>query len=103
MQIQISWPTDLDLHSLQRQGISGFRRTRVKKTGPEHGFCTSGQNFKNIESQDNVCMQSNITLHCILPPLATGKYCSNMDFILWDITGNAVSHDPKFALDILPY
>ena len=34
MQIQISWllqkPTDLDLHCLQRQGISGFCRTRVK-------------------------------------------------------------------------
>ena len=32
MQIQISWqkPTDLDLQCLQRQGISGFSRTRVK-------------------------------------------------------------------------
>ena len=34
VQIQISWllqkPTDLDLHCLQRQGISGFSRTRVK-------------------------------------------------------------------------
>ena len=34
MEIQISWflqkPTDLDLHCLQRQGISGFSRTRVK-------------------------------------------------------------------------
>ena len=33
MQIQISWllqkPTDLDLHCLHRQGISGFSRTRV--------------------------------------------------------------------------
>ena len=33
VQIQISWllqkPTDLDLHYLQRQGISGFSRTRV--------------------------------------------------------------------------
>ena len=33
MQIQISWllqkPTDLDLHCLQRQSISGFSRTRV--------------------------------------------------------------------------
>ena len=33
MQIQISWllqkPTDLDLHCLQRQNISGFSRTRV--------------------------------------------------------------------------
>ena len=35
MQIKISWllkkPTDLDLHCLQRQGISGISRTRVKK------------------------------------------------------------------------
>ena len=34
MKIQISWllqkPTDLDQHCLQRQGISGFSRTRVK-------------------------------------------------------------------------
>ena len=34
MQIQISWllqkPTDLDLHCLQRQNISGFSRTRVE-------------------------------------------------------------------------
>ena len=34
VQIQISWllqkPTDLDLHCLQRQGVSGFSRTRVK-------------------------------------------------------------------------
>ena len=36
MQVQISWllqkPTDLDLHCLQRQGISGFSRTRVKSS-----------------------------------------------------------------------
>ena len=34
VQIQISWllqkPTDLDLHRLQSQGISGFSRTRFK-------------------------------------------------------------------------
>ena len=37
MQIQISWllqkPTDLDLHCLQRQSISGLSRTRVKVAG----------------------------------------------------------------------
>ena len=36
MQIQVSWllqkPTDLDLHCLQWQGISGFSRTRGKVT-----------------------------------------------------------------------
>ena len=35
VQIQISWllqkPTDQDLHCLQRQDISGFSRTRVKR------------------------------------------------------------------------
>ena len=29
VQIQIQKPTDLGLHCLQRQGISGFSRTRV--------------------------------------------------------------------------
>ena len=37
VQIQISWllhnPTDLDLHCLQRQGISKFSRIRVKYVG----------------------------------------------------------------------
>ena len=37
MQIQISWllqkPTDLDLHCLQMQDISGDSRTRVKLLG----------------------------------------------------------------------
>ena len=28
-------PTDLDLHCLQRQGISGFSRTRVKQDKTE--------------------------------------------------------------------
>ena len=38
VQIQISWllqkPTDLDLHCLQRHGISGFSRTRVTTMTP---------------------------------------------------------------------
>ena len=38
VQIQICWllqkPTDLDLHCLQRQGISGFSRTRVNTHVP---------------------------------------------------------------------
>ena len=37
MQIQISWllqkPTDLDLHCLQRQDISGFSRKRLRYVG----------------------------------------------------------------------
>ena len=48
VQIQISWllqkPTDLDLHCLQRQGISGFSRTRVNLNLPYlhiiHKWCS---------------------------------------------------------------
>ena len=40
MQIQISWllqkPTNLDLHCLQRQGISGFSRTKISPTLAKH-------------------------------------------------------------------
>ena len=43
MQIQVSRllqkPADLDLHCLQRQGISGLSRTRVKLTKP--ALCNS--------------------------------------------------------------
>ena len=44
VQIQISWllqkPTDLDLHCLQMQGISGFSRTEVKvKCGKYFPHC----------------------------------------------------------------
>ena len=47
MQIQISWllqkPTDLDLHCLQRQGISGFSRSRVKPSFSKTGSLGSAQ------------------------------------------------------------
>ena len=33
---QVKKPTDLDLHFLQRQGLSGFSRTRVKKIHPAY-------------------------------------------------------------------
>ena len=33
---QLASPTDLDLHCLQRQGISGFSRTRVKQANLIH-------------------------------------------------------------------
>ena len=46
MQIQISWllkkPTDLELHCLQRQDISGFSRTRVKHLSVSHSCSREG-------------------------------------------------------------
>ena len=49
-------PTDLDLHCLQRQVISGFSRTRVKKlTGVSLLFCWLHLGFYNIlfDIEDN--------------------------------------------------
>ena len=44
VQIQISWllkkPTDLDRHCLQRQGVSGCRRTRVKRLRKKQSIYT---------------------------------------------------------------
>ena len=54
VQIQINWllqnPTDLDLHCLQRQGISGFSKTRVNEYPcasnecPQHTFLCRNKN-----------------------------------------------------------
>ena len=56
MQIQISWllkkPTDLDLQCLQRQGISGFSRIRIKKE--------SKQVFRIITVNTRFCMIQQI-------------------------------------------
>ena len=54
MQIQISWllqkPTDLDLHCLQRKGISGFSRTRVKLAKSFSDLCNFFWFFIDISS-----------------------------------------------------
>ena len=56
MQIQISWllqkPTDLDLHCLQRQGISGLSRTRVKVTFSWPIYPTAGGLIHIVENND---------------------------------------------------
>ena len=40
-------PTDLDLHCLQRQGISGFSRTRFNKIFQHHPYLEkNGANFE---------------------------------------------------------
>ena len=50
VQIQISWllqkPTDLDLHCLQRQGISGFSRTKFKTYYTKDKICTNPFYFR---------------------------------------------------------
>ena len=59
MQIQISWllqkPTDLDLHCLQRQGLSGSSRTRIKLDS-QHAICSIRN---NITISENVTMSEH--------------------------------------------
>ena len=50
-------PTDLDLHCLQRQSISGFSRTRVKG---KHGI------FRFHLFSERVTISPKVPLHCIL-------------------------------------
>ena len=69
MQIQISWllqkPTDLDLHCLQSQDISGFSRTRVKLN----------LNMTVFLVAVNVSKVANSEHHTIRPSLSVpGKY-----------------------------
>ena len=58
MQIQISWllqkPTDLDLHCLQRQGISGFSRTRVKVV-----VCQNLSSWLSLNNVIKPCIRKN--------------------------------------------
>ena len=77
MQIQISWllkkPTDLDLHCLQRQDISGFNRTRVNV------------NFENTSVQWKELLADNDFLSSIrLTFFFSGSYagCYSSSFLL---------------------
>ena len=80
MQIQISWllqkPADLDLHCLQRQGISGFSRTRVNVLSISYE-CTEIFNSMTVmqkkiknkndsNTQENLMLRLIITLKCHL-------------------------------------
>ena len=73
VQIQISWllqkPADLDLHCLQRQGISGFSGTRVRieidiKWQPTHSIGYPQFSFIlffKISTQNSFCIYTVIT------------------------------------------
>ena len=56
MRIQISYLLDLDLHGLQRQGISRFSRTRVKNLSIQENMLANSKapgdryNFKGNNS-----------------------------------------------------
>ena len=74
VQIQISWllqkPTDLDLHCLQRQDISGFSRTRVKSFSyvSKYFYKLNQFNiilfFKSVGSPSRSCDWSVVCLRC---------------------------------------
>ena len=66
MQIQISWllqkPTDLDLHCLQKQGISGFSRTRVKGFAYKHFSYFSMKKYGTITRGRHSTCRCNCSL-----------------------------------------
>ena len=68
---QISWllqkPTDLDLHCLQRQGISGFSRTRVKKI-----VCYNSEWYFN--GQSVVCCHLCLACKAFTEPQQANRY-----------------------------
>ena len=63
MQIQITWllkkPTDLDLHCLQRQGLYGFSRTKVKINGFAKWFSVGYACLANRMSSGDVLFLAN--------------------------------------------
>ena len=77
MQIQISWllqkPTDLDLHCLKRQGISGFSRTRVKPH-----FYTVKLGFTGVYINFLISAQKHRLL--VLVRTASKKYGNFLEF-----------------------
>ena len=52
--VQIQKPTDLDLHCLQRQGISGFSRTRVKLAHHTCSIIPHINNYDNMKTFSQV-------------------------------------------------
>ena len=75
MQIQISWllkkPNDLDLHCLQRQGISGFSRPRVKLYRDDEGVIMEWKNRSQVRKllilPETLCLsyQSRVSISTI--------------------------------------
>ena len=72
VQIQISWllqkPTDLDLHCLQGQGISGFSRTRVKQyfvLRNQEFYIPSSSLSDLYEANTSLSEQFNPSLRCL--------------------------------------
>ena len=88
MQIPISWflqkPTDLDLHCLQRQGISGLSRTRVK--GNEYTFrgsnsqnCLPSEEWSTLKGR--ICFPWEQILSFLSRPLLRrGLVCSTANY-----------------------
>ena len=82
VQIQISWllkkPTDLDLHCLQRQGISGFSRTRVKKVSNYLGSSCSISGRGNLPVTMSISpwpnFLSSMTMVRFVAPLFFSNY-----------------------------
>ena len=90
VQIQISWlqkPTDLGLHCLQRQGISGFSKKRAKGWVIEmdclffflQANSISRSNAADFLSREDICSLLFSSLEYKLPKVITKIYLYNFD------------------------
>ena len=90
VQIQISWlqkPTDLGLHCLQRQGISGFSKKRAKGWVIEmdclffflQANSISRSNAADFLSREDICSLLFSSLEHKLPKVITKIYLYNFD------------------------
>ena len=83
-------PSDLDLHCLQRQGISGFSRTRVNPSTPQiihfisellkpnFFIADSDENFmRNAQKEHSaICWQCRPRSACALSAYRINAYCN---------------------------
>ena len=96
VQIQISWllqkPTDLDLHCLQKQGISGFSRTRVNwDTMSWHCFEVSATHKHGLLNSSSDCAQMNETTSDLFLSVCD-KNC-----LRTGISSIVIDHSPKLV------
>ena len=93
VQIQISWllqkPTDLDLHCLQRQGISGLSRTRVNTIHQMQPFRASSP------IQDRSYFHTNMPL--FIRKSGAGFYPRNTEYTELRVVRNFGTHFVSFV------
>ena len=104
LQIQISWllqkPTDLDLHCLQRQGISGLSRTRVNLNNYLMKY-----DSQHI-SHEMWCMKCDVFRVCLMKydttasPHETWYYQNMVTYEMWQNQYSSAVFEMRFSIQV---